>query len=144
MSIQKRIEVWALEIGCEALLVSVLLIVLSVPYGPSQLGFVRDLALGFLGTLLLFFTTGYLLTIAAADALLRGKTLWVYPFVVSILFSVHLQILFLVASGWALVGRLPMRIIGPCIAFACTYIGSAFLRKPATGMSEKITQTTVL
>ena len=127
MLIQKRITVWLVETASEAFLVSVLLIVLSTSYGPSQQGLIRDLGTGFFGTLLFFFTTGYLLTTAIADALWRNKKIWVYPFIVSILFSVHLQIFFLVTGGWDSAERLPVRIAGPCIAFACTYVGSSIL-----------------
>ena len=131
--LEKRITVWFLETACEALLVSVLLIVLSPPYAPNPLGLLRDLAMGFFGTLNLFFTTGYLVTTAIADALWRRKGIGVYPFIVSILFSVHLQILFLAAGGWTSEERLPVRIAGPCIAFACTYVGTSLLQKPTAG-----------
>lgn len=126
---QKRITTWFLETACEAFLLSLLLIVLSLSDGPSSLGFIRDLAFWFFASLILFFTTGYLLTTAIADALWRSKRVWLYPFVASILFSLHLQIVFLVAGGWSSVERLPVRIAGPCIVFICTYIGSSFQLK---------------
>ena len=128
--LEKRITVWCLETACEALLVSVLLIALSPPYGPNPLGLIKDLAAGFFGALGFFFTTGYLLTTAIADAFWRRKRIWVYPLIVSILFSVHLQILFLAAGGWTSTERLPVQIVGPCIAFGSTYVGCSFLRKP--------------
>jgi hypothetical protein len=97
--LEKRITVWCLETACEALLVSVLLIALSPPYGPNPLSLIKDLAAGFFGALGFFFTTGYLLTTAIADAFWRRKRIWVYPLIVSMLFSVHFQILFLAAGG---------------------------------------------
>jgi hypothetical protein len=127
---RKQLTVWLLETACESLLVSVLLIVLSIHNGPSQLGLVRDLAFGFFAILLVFCTTGYVLTAALAAALWRnGQSAWVYPTLVAVLFSVHLQILFSVASGWTTTERLPIRIAGPAIAFGCTFLGGTFLRK---------------
>jgi hypothetical protein len=128
--LEKRITVWCLETGCTALLVSVLLVVFSPPYDLNPLGLLRDLAFGFFAALTFFFTSGYLLTTALADAFWRSKGSWLYPLVVFMLFSVHLQLLFLVASGWTSGERLPVRIAGPCFAFACAYVGGCFLRKP--------------
>jgi len=120
---QKRITIWFLETGCEALLISVLLLEL---FGPGRLSVSRDLAAAFFGTLFFFFTTGYLLTTAIADALWRSRRVWLYPVVASVLFCLHLQILFMVAGGWSSAERLPVRVVGPCIVFVCTYVGSAF------------------
>src|SRR5689334_290 len=117
-----RITVWILETACEAFLLSLLLIILSLSSGASGLGFIRDLAFGFFASLTLFFTTGYLLTTAIADAFCRRKLVWIYPLVASLLFSVHLQIFLFVAGGWTAAERLPIRILGPCIAFVCTYV----------------------
>ena len=129
METQKRITVWFLETASEALLISVLLIILS---GFSLISFISGLALGFFGTLHFFFITGYLFTTAIADALWRKKRIWVYPSIVSILFSTHLQIAFWMTGGWTSAEKLPVRIAGPCIVFACTFAGSSFLLKRQT------------
>jgi len=54
MLILKRLAVWLLETSCEALLLSVLLIVLSVPDGPSQAGFLKDLGFFVVATVYVF------------------------------------------------------------------------------------------
>lgn len=130
METQKRITVWFLETASEALLMSVLLIILT---GFSPVSFIRDLALGFFGTLHFFFITGYLFTTAIADALWRKKRIWVYPSIVSILFSAHLQIAFWMTGGWTSAEKLSGRIAGPCIAFACTFVGGSLLLKRQIG-----------
>jgi hypothetical protein len=131
LTLEKRITVWCLETACQALLISLLLAVVSPPYNPNPLGLIRGLAAGFFGTLGFFFTTGYLLTTGIADALWRSKGSWLYPLAVFILFSVHLQILFSLAGGWTSGEGLPVRIAGPCFAFACAYVGGCFLKKSA-------------
>jgi hypothetical protein len=145
MLMQKRMTVWLLETACEALLVSVLLIVLSLHDGPSQLGLIRDLAFGFFATLLVFCTTGYVFTTALAAIFWRnGNRVWLYPFLVALFFSIHLQILFSVASGWSPAERLPVRIGGPCIAFGCTYLGGIFLRRRVDNDSKSANSSAVI
>lgn len=60
--LQNRITVWFLEMGVEALLLSVVLNVLALPYGRSQHGLLKDLLFGFTAVLLVFCTSGYLFT----------------------------------------------------------------------------------
>lgn len=130
-AIKRRITVSALEVACEALLVSVFLNVLPDSYASSLLGLIKNLALGFFATLTFFITTGYLLTTAIADWLCRTKNVWLYPVIVSMLFLIHLKIL-LWGAGSLPPSLSPLRILGPCIAFACTFVGSYFLAKRKT------------
>jgi hypothetical protein len=131
MRIQKRLVVWLLETSCEALLLSGLLVVLSRSSGPSQWGFIKDLAFGFFATLLVFmWGSGYLITTAFVRIFWRTDKLWLYSSIVALLFSIHLQIFLFIAGGWTSAERLPIRVAGPCIVFACTYGGGYFLRNP--------------
>jgi hypothetical protein len=130
MPMQKRIAVWFLETQCEALLLSVVLIVLSIPNGPSQYGFVHDLLFGLTAIYTVFFTTGYLLTTAIVGIFWRSQRSWLYPSVASVLFLIHFEI-FSVGIGGAFEPseRLPIRGAGAGIVFACTFVGGWFLRK---------------
>ena len=129
MLIQKRMTVVFLETACEALLLSVVLIVLSRPYGPSHWGFVKDLSFGFFAIFTIFFTTGYLLTTAIVGTYWRSQRLWLYPAVATVLFFIHSQIFFVIASGSTRPEKLLIQTSGACIAFACTFVGSCLLRK---------------
>ena len=130
MPMQKRIAVWFLETLCEAFLLSVLLIVLSIPNGPSQHGFAHDLLSGVTAIYTVFVTTGYFFTTAIIGIFWRSQRPWLYPSVASLLFLMHLEI-FIVGLGGAFEpsDRLPIRRGGAAIVFVCTFVGGYFLRK---------------
>jgi hypothetical protein len=127
MPIQKRLVVWFIETSCEALLLSALLVVLSKLYGPTQWGFAKDLAFGFFATLVVFmWGSGYLITTAIIRVVWRTEKLWLYSTVGALLFSIHLEIFFSIATGWTSTERVMVRVVGPCIVFVCTYGGGSF------------------
>jgi hypothetical protein len=126
---KKRITIWFLELQCQALLLSVLCIILSLPKGPREEGIFRDLVLGFNFVSTLFYSTGYLLTTAILAVFWRGQRLWFYPVIAATLFSIHLQILFFALGDVPSSEKLPVRLAGPCIVIASTLVGGYFLRR---------------
>jgi hypothetical protein len=68
----KRLAIWLSETALEVVLLGV---VLATMLGHDQNAFVKDVFLYGSGILLLFFTTGYLLTTAIARAFWKGKSL---------------------------------------------------------------------
>jgi hypothetical protein len=123
----KRLAIWLLETTCEAILLGLFLV---RSYGPDRRGFAGDLRFVMAGIALFSFTTGYLLTTAIARVVWAGgRRLWLYSALAASLFMVHVQILFLVAGGWASGDRIRVRLTGLCIVLACTYCGSYILRR---------------
>jgi hypothetical protein len=127
LMILKRLAVWLIETACEALALSVLLIILS---GRSEnRSLADDLLLGLWGTALVFMVgSGYLLTTAILGVLWRSPNPWVYPAIAAALFMAHVQ---LFATGWGPSTKVPVQVGGACIVFACTFLGTRFLRKSA-------------
>jgi hypothetical protein len=126
---KKRITVWSLETQCQALLLSVLCIILSSRSGPRDDGIVRDLVFEFNLVSVLFFSTGYLFTTAILAVFWRGQRLWLYPIIAAALFSIHLQILFFALGDVTPSEKLPVRLAGPYIVFVCTLVGGCCLRR---------------
>jgi hypothetical protein len=132
---KKRITVWFVETQCEALLLSVLCVILSWPDGPKQDGFFHSVVAGFMIVSTLFFSTGYMLTTAIVATFWRARRMWLYPTIAAAVFSFHLEMFFFVLPDTVEAEKLTVRIAGPCIVFACTLVGSYFLRDwaPAGG-----------
>ena len=131
----KRLAVWFLEISCEALLLSLLLIGLSVPFQPGQFGLGAELLSSF-GVIAnwLFWRTGYLFTTAIVAVFFRGQKLWVYPAVAALLFVIHIEIVMVkLGSDLASTYGILIPAAGACIVFACTFAGSLILRRWARG-----------
>jgi hypothetical protein len=87
------------------------------------------------------FATGYLATSAIARVLIPIKR-WLYPLVLAGLFSVHLEILFIVmgGTGWTRGEQAVVRVGGACIVFLVAMGGNALLRRwsqPATFRSAR-------
>jgi hypothetical protein len=131
MVILKRLATWLLEILLELFILSVFLIVVSIPNGPSQWGFRKDLLFGMASIAVMFmWGTGYLITTCIAGLFLRGQQLWFYPVLAGILYLAHLNYMFVALKfGWSLSEKLWFDIGGACIVFACTLAGSYALRK---------------
>jgi len=125
---KKRITVWFAETQCEALLLSALCVVLSLPQGPNGDGIFRDLVFGFIAVSTLFLATGFLLTTAIVSAFWRGESRWLYSAFAAALFSVLLQILFYVTDPEDKHERLRYWIFGTCIVFGCSLVGGYILR----------------
>jgi hypothetical protein len=127
MLMPKRMVVWLLETSCEALLLSLFLIVL---YGYDQHAFGRALLAFANGVALLFFTTGYLLTTAIVRAVWRSQRLWLYPVIATVVFLIHFEILNVgIGGAFEPPERLRIRLAGACVLFACTFAGGWILRK---------------
>jgi hypothetical protein len=125
---KKRIAVWFVETQCEALLLSVLCVILSLPNGPKRDGIPRSIVFGFMAVSTLLFSTGYVLTTAIVATFWRARRLWLYPTIAAAVFSIHLEMFFFVVPDTIEVEKLTVRIAGVCIVFACTLVGGYFLR----------------
>ncbi len=120
----KRLVVWLIEIFCEVLAVSLLLIVLS---GRSEnRGLADDFLLAIWGTALVFMVgSGYLLTTTVWGVLWRSTNPWVYPAISSALFVIHVQFF---ATGWDPSTKVPVQVGGACIVFGFAFLGTWLLR----------------
>lgn len=138
MLVLKRLIVWLVEISSEALLLSLFLVFLSGPSDPAQRGFGTDLFAALAATTVVFmFSTGYLLTTATLRLVWRSERLWLYSAASAALVVAHLQVLFLIASGWSLPMRLQVQVAAACIVFACTLVGGWFLRTWVQAASDR-------
>jgi hypothetical protein len=126
MLILKRLSVWFVETSSEVVLLGLFLALLL---GHNQ-PFLKELSLYSSGVLLVFLTTGYLLSTIIVRAFWKGWALWSYPAVATILFQIHFQIMNVGLGGaFAPSDRLRVQVAGGCIVFACTFIGSVVLRR---------------
>jgi hypothetical protein len=125
--------VWFLETLSEALLFSILLMVLEWhdlkdPWTPAYQVVAGGLVM-VVPILLYLFLTGYMLTTAVFRVAWKGQTLWSYPAVATLLFFLHFEILSLgVGGAFDPRVRLEFRVGGACIVFACTFAGGYLLR----------------
>jgi hypothetical protein len=126
MLVLRRLAVWFIETSSEVLLLG---LVLTFLLGHDQHAFFKDLSIYSSGIVLLFFTTGYLLSTIVVRAAWRGRTLWSYPAIATVLFVVHFEIMNVGLGGaFEPQGRIRVRVAGACIAFACTLAGTLALR----------------
>jgi hypothetical protein len=130
---ERRIIVWFLETAAEALLIGLFLLIASSFHFHGQRIVFGDILFIIGAVSWFFFITGYLLSTAIVGILWRGRRPWIYPTIAAVLFSIHLQIWFFGASGETRIERLPFELAGPCIVFACTFIGGNLLRKWSAG-----------
>jgi len=125
----KRLAVWLLEISAESVLIPTFLVSW---FGMSNHGLVKDLLVGFAGTVGLFMQgTYYPLTTAALRLVWRNPArLWLYSLVSAALIIAHLQVFYIqIHTGWDISMRLPVQAGAGLIAFACTFAGGRVLRK---------------
>jgi hypothetical protein len=131
----KRIAVWFIEMSSEVLLLGV---VLTLLLGHDQHEFLKDVFLYGSGIGLLFFSTGYLLTTVAVRAFWKGRSLWLYPAIATVLFFIHFEIMNMgVGGAFEPSTRLRVRVAGACIVLACTFVGSLALRRWTTVNSKQ-------
>jgi hypothetical protein len=140
----KRLTVWLFETSFEAFLLWFLLL-LVFTYGSERI-YGRDVWSGLVaisGVLGVFMAEfGYLLTTGVVRAFWTNRTPWLHPTISVVLFSIHLQIFFLVSGDLYPFERLWINAGGACIVFACTFAGGYLLRrweKPA--MKEMTART---
>jgi hypothetical protein len=127
MLILKRLAAWFIETSSEVFLLGLVLTVLA---GYDQHAFLKDLSIYSSGIVLLSFTTGYLLSTVIARIFWRGRTLWSYPVIATVLFFIHFEIMNTGLGGaFEPSTRLRVRATGACIVFACTLAGTFALRK---------------
>jgi hypothetical protein len=92
----KRLLVWFLETSLEGALLAVVLVSL---FGCDQHAYGRCLAVNFVWIGTMFFSTGYLLSTGIARAIWRGRGMWIYSVVATVLFFIHFEILNYAAGG---------------------------------------------
>jgi hypothetical protein len=127
MLILKRLAVWFVETCAEVLLLG---FVLTVLLGYDQYAFFKDLSIYSSGIIWLFFATGYLLSTIVVRAVWRGRTLWSYPAIATVLFFIHFEIMNEGLGGaFEPSARGRIRAAGAFIAFGCTLAGTFALRK---------------
>jgi hypothetical protein len=127
MLILKRLAVWLLETSFEVFLLSLFL---TVFLGFDQHALFREILVFAGGIVLVFTTTGYLLTTAIFRACWKSQKVWSYPAIASVLFLVHFEILDLGIRGvFEPSDRPAIRVAGVCIALTCTVAGSFVLRR---------------
>ena len=125
--IAKRLAVWFVETSSEVLLLG---LVLTALLGRDQHAFLRGVTSYAAGIVLLFITTGFVLTTIVVRALWRGRTLWSYSIIATALFLFHFEIMNVSLGGaFDPSDRVRIRAAGACIAFACTFGGTLVLRK---------------
>jgi len=137
MLILKRLTVWLLEVACEAVGTSLILIILVFTLQASgQPGKIRlDAALKLATTtpsviLAMFILSGYVFTTALAACTLRGRGRWVYPGTAAALFIIHSTIVrFVIPTGLSLPELLTVQVAGSCFTFICAYLGNGLMRR---------------
>jgi len=126
MLVLRRLAVWFVETSSEVLLLG---LVLTVLLGHDEHAFFKDFARYSSGIVLLFFTTGYLLSTIVVRSVWRGRTLWSYPAIATFLFFIHFEIMNVALGGaFEPPDRIRIVVAGACIAFACTLAGTLALR----------------
>jgi hypothetical protein len=125
----RRLAVWACEIVLEAFLLAALFLALFG--GDAGLGGIwKGVAAHTGGATLLIFAGSYLVSTAITRVVWRGGTVWSYSGNAVVLFSVHFAILNSIAGGaFESPVRLRIRIVGACIVFVATLLGSLVLRR---------------
>ena len=124
----RGLTVWLLETLGEVLLLMAFLMFPTGSYGERHL--VRDSFIAFIGIVVVFmFGSGYLLSTAIFGFVWRSRRPCLYPSIAAVLFVAHEQILF-TGWKWPTDNHLRIQAAGACIAFACTYVGGVFLRRP--------------
>ncbi len=132
----KRLTIWTSETALEVILIG---LVLAVLLGHDQNAFAKDVVIYSSGILLLFFTTGYLLTTIIARAFWKGKNLWLYPCIAVALFFLHFEIMNVGLGGaFEPADRFRIRIAGAVVVFICTFVGTLLLRRWKLASSEPV------
>jgi ABC-type Mn2+/Zn2+ transport system permease subunit len=127
MLILKRLVAWLIETFSEVVLLGV---VLAVLLGHDKRAFFKDVSIYSSGIILMFVITGYLLSTIIVRAVWRGRTLWSYPAIATVLFFIHFEIMNAGLGGaFEPSDRLRIRLAGACIVFACTLTGTFVLRR---------------
>jgi hypothetical protein len=130
MRILKRLVVWLLETSCEVLLLCLFLLVLSFfstsgnHNVPARVVWFALLAI----SLLFMAQFGYLLTSVIVRTFWTNRMPWLHPTVSLVLFSIHLQIFFIVTGGLHLSERLAIQAGGAGVVFSSTFAGGYILR----------------
>jgi ABC-type Mn2+/Zn2+ transport system permease subunit len=123
----KRLTVWISETAFELVLLGVFL---AAFLGHDRNEFMWAVLVYAAAILMMFVTTGYLLTTVLARAFWKGKNAWSYPCAAVALFFLHFEIMNVAARGaFDPAARFRVRIAGAVIALLCSSIGTVVLRR---------------
>ena len=131
----KRLAIWLFETSLEVVLLALALVALF-GHNPHMVG--RSLIGYAAGLALVSFTTGYLLTTAIARSVWKGRSWWVYSVISIALFLVHSEIFFVASGGSTRPEQFSMQVAGTCVVFACTVVGTLFLRRWSLTAAEPV------
>ena len=130
----KRIAVWFVETLSDVLLLG---LVLTFLLGHDPHAFLKDLSIYSSGIMLLFFSTGYLLTTIVVRAIWTSRKVWSYPVIATVLFFIHFEIVNVgVGGAFEPPASLHVLVAGECIVLVCTIAGSFALGKWAPAPSK--------
>jgi hypothetical protein len=125
----KRIVVWFMEVGVEALLLGCFLGVLV----SNQIHLLYGVIGSVLAVPVVLFLHWYYLTRALAAVVSRSSRPRLYPLIAATLFMIHMHIVFArLKPDMSSLGKakeLPFLAGGACIVFTCAFLGERFLRK---------------
>jgi hypothetical protein len=126
MVLGKRLLLWFTETGLQVLLLALLLTGL---FGHDQYSFGRGLVVYAGEILIMFCVTGYLLTTIIARAIWSGTHSWLYPFLCTVLFVLHFELLNIgIGGAFAPSDRRTILIAAAIVAFLITLVGTLVLR----------------
>lgn len=120
----ERLLVWLLEVSSELVLLAVFL---TLYFGHGRPGDVRSLWFTLLFTAFQLIAAGYLFTTLVSRLVWSTRRAWYYPPAAVLLFLVHSEIDFNSMGQWPRWERLFIQMVGGCIVFGCTYLGSYLL-----------------
>jgi hypothetical protein len=130
MVILKRLTVWLVERFVEALLFGALFGYLLLPNFRNVFPDLWRLT-GIVAVVL--FIHGYYVTTGLFGIVWRSRKSWVYPAIAAVLLVIHTRILFARAGSdftpETRAMELPFAMVGACIAFGCSFVGSRVLKK---------------
>ena len=125
----KRLAVWLREVLVEALLLGCLLGALV----SSETGMLYGVIGSVLAVPVVLFLNGYYLTRALAGAAWRSRSRWLYPFLASAIFLVHVSFVVSHFKGdftpFARATATPFLAGGAFIVFVCALGGNWLMRK---------------
>jgi len=132
----RRLTVAVSELLAEALLVSVFFIWMAaeITKGQPPSNYHESAAFQIFVftfyTLMMFTMTGYSITTTVVRCLWNGKSIWSYPILAVVLFTVHFELLsHSIGGAFDLKYRNIFRVFGAAITVLCTMFGSHLLKK---------------
>lgn len=129
MLIPKRLVVWLIEMSCELLLLTSLLMFMFWVHEPIG-KFLKSLpSTIYVIAYVFMWRDGYLLTTGILRLIWSNRKPWLHPAISVVLFSIHVLVFYFLTGGFDRIERLAIEAGGACIVFACTFAGGNLLRR---------------